>query len=47
MERKKPHPPPLTDESRRFTDLLRKLVAVPRKELDEKMAERKRRKRRG
>jgi hypothetical protein len=44
MERKKPHPPP-TEEERRFKDLLRKLVAVPRKELDEKMAERKRRKR--
>jgi hypothetical protein len=46
MARRKTHPPP-SEEEGRFKDLLRKLVAVPRKELDEKMAERKRRKRRG
>jgi hypothetical protein len=37
---------PPSEEQTRFKDLLRKLVAVPKQELDEKMAERKRRKRR-
>jgi hypothetical protein len=44
MARKKPHPPP-TDEDRRFKDLLRKLVAVPKVEIDDKVAERKHRRR--
>jgi hypothetical protein len=43
-----PSPPPkASQEERQFKSLLRRLVAVPKGELDDKMAERKRRKRRG
>jgi len=42
-----PAPPPKrSGEDRAFRDLLKKLVAVPKKEIDELMAQRKRRKRR-
>ena len=42
-----PSPPPKrTAEDRKFFDLLKKLVAVPKEELDAKLAEHKKRKRR-
>ena len=43
MAKKKTHPPPSAEEAR-FKDLLRKLVAVPRKEAEAKMREHKPRK---
>lgn len=41
----KGHPPP-SEEQARFKGLLRRLVAVPKKELDEKLAEHRKRKKR-
>lgn len=41
MGKKRAHPPPMktTPEFKRFKDFLRRIVAVPRKEVDEKMEE--------
>jgi len=38
MAKRRP-PPKTTKEFRRFKDFLRRIVAVPKKEIDEKMAE--------
>ena len=39
MDMGKKRPPPESAEHSRFKDLLRRLVAVPKKEVDEKMEE--------
>jgi hypothetical protein len=39
MDMGKKHPPPESDEHSKFKDLLRKIVAVPKKEADDKATE--------